>query len=291
MVVFTDTLLNGLTLGAFYAMVTLGLALILGVARMINFAHGDFFMLGGYVLYATTTQRVLPYWLGILLATVVIGAAGIVFERVVVHDIIERPWWVHLVATLAASIIISNVALLAFGADARQVPTTLSTTIIDFAGSRTSVQRLVVLAVAVGVFAWLRWFLRTTWTGRSMRAVSQHRETAVIVGVDVPRLVMITFAISTALAGLAAALLAPLYSVSPGMGRVLTLKALVAVVMGGLGQVSGAFYAAFLIGLVESFSSAYVPGGFAYRDVAIFALLIVVLVKRPQGLFGQRVGL
>lgn len=291
MVVFLDTLLNGLTLGAFYALVTLGLALIFGVARLINFAHGDFFMVGGYVLYLAIDGDAVPYWLAIVLVTVAVGVLGVVFERLVVHAIVERPWWVHLVATLATSIILSNTALLVFRSDARQVPTSLSTTIVEVVGTRTSVQRLVVLVAVVVVFLWLRWFLGHTWTGRAMRAISQNRETCAVVGVDVRRVVVITFGISAGLAGLAAALLSPLYSVSPGMGRVITLKALAAVVMGGLGQVTGAFSAAFLIGLVESFYGAYVPQGFTYRDAASFALLLAVLMVRPHGLFGRRVGL
>lgn len=291
MPVLVDTLLNGLTLGAFYALVTLGLALIFGVARLINFAHGDFFMVGGYALWALISSDTVPYWVAILLTTLGLAVFGLVFERLVIHDIIERPWWVHLVATLACSIILSNGALLLFSSDARQVPTRFSSTTVGLLGTQTSVQRLIVLGAVVAVYLWLRWFLSHTWTGKSMRAISQNRDTCAVVGIDVRRTVVVTFGISAALAGLAAALLAPLYSVSPGMGRLITLKALIAVVMGGLGQVTGGFYAAFVIGLAESFFSAYVPGGFAFRDVASFALLLAVLMVRPYGLFGRKIGL
>jgi branched-chain amino acid transport system permease protein len=225
------------------------------------------------------------------MVVVALGAFGVVFERIVVHDIIERSWSVHLVATLAASMILANGALLLFKSDARQVPTGHSTTFVSVLGSQTSVQRLVVLGVVVVVYVALRWFLANTWTGRSMRAISQNRETCAVVGIDVRRVVVVTFAISGALAGLASALLIPLFSVSPGMGSLITLKALAAVVMGGMGQVTGGFLAAFVIGLAESFFAAYIPSGFAYRDVASFGLLIAVLMLRPQGLFGRKVGI
>ena len=291
MTVLVETLINGLTLGAFYALITLGLSLIFGVARLINFAHGDFFMVGGYVLFAFVVSHGLPYWLSILLTVAALGGFGLMFERIVVHDIIERTWSVHLVATLAASMILANGALLLFSSDARQVPTGLSTTFVSVFGSQTSVQRLVVLGVVIVVYFGLRWFLANTWTGRSMRAISQNRETCAVVGIDVRRVVVVTFGISGALAGLASALLIPLFSVSPGMGSLITLKALAAVVMGGMGQITGGFLAAFVIGLAESFFAAYIPSGFAYRDVASFGLLIAVLMLRPHGLFGRKVGI
>jgi branched-chain amino acid transport system permease protein len=293
MSVFIDSLLNGLTLGAYYALVTLGLALIFGVARLVNFAHGDFFMVGGYVLFLLQSfpSVPIPYPLIVVITTLVMVLFGVLFERLVVHDIIERSWNVHLVATLASSIILSNAALLIFRSDPKQVPTLYSSTTITILGAQTSVQRLIVLGTVVVVFLWLQWFLARTWTGKVMRAVSQNRDTCVVVGIDIRRVIVITFGLSAGLAGLAAALLAPLYNVSPAMGSLITLNALAAVVMGGLGQINGAFFAAFIIGIVESFFAAYIPGGFAYKDVASFAILISVLMFKPYGLFGRKIGL
>lgn len=293
MAVFIDHLLNGLTLGAFYALVTLGLALILGVVRLVNFAHGDFFMVGGYTLFLLQSFRPisLPYPLIVVLTVVVLAAFGILFERLVVHKIVERSWRVHLVATLASSIVLSSAALLIFNSDPKQTPTFYSTQFVEFLGVRTSVQRLLVLVVVIFVFLGLQWFLHRTKTGKAMRAVSQNREMCVVVGIDIGRVTIITFALSAALAGLAAAMLAPLFNVAPSMGNLITLKALAAVIMGGLGQVRGGFYAAFILGLVESFFAGYVPGGFAYKDVASFLLMFAVLMVRPHGLFGRKVGL
>lgn len=288
--ILLDVLLNGLTLGAFYALVTLGLALILGVARLVNFAHGDFFMVGGYVLYLLMSAG-LPYPVVVVLTTLIMMAFGVLFERLVVHDIMNQSWRVHLVATLASSIILSSTALLIFGSDAKQVPTEYSSTIVSLFGTQTSVQRLIVLVAVVAVFLWLQWFLDKSWTGKAMRAVAQNRDTCVVVGIDLSRVILITFGISAGLAGLAAALLAPLYAVSPAMGLTITTKALIAVVLGGLGKVNGAFVAAFILGMLESSFAAYVPGGFAYKDVASVAVLLLILVVRPHGLFGRKVGL
>lgn len=293
MVILLDSLLNGLTLGAFYALVTLGLTLIFGVARLVNFAHGDFFMVGGYVLYVLSAFNPLqlPYPVLVILTTLVMALFGIVFERLVVHDMIDRSWRVHLVATLASSIILSNAALSLFRSDAKLIPTTYLSTIVNVFGSPTSLQRIIVLVAVVIVFLGLQFFLERTWTGKAMRAVSQNRDTCVVVGIDIRRIIVITFALSAALAGFAAALLAPLYSVSPTMGLGVTTKALVAVVLGGLGQVNGAFFAAFLIGLLETFFAAYIPNGFAYKDVASFGVLLLILLLKPHGLFGRKIGL
>lgn len=294
MLLFAELLLNGLTLGAFYALVTLGLALIFGVVRLVNFAHGDFFMVGGYILFLLQTVEglpVLPYPIQVLLVVLIMAGFGVLFERVIVHRIIEKSWRVHLVATLASSIILANAALLIFTSDPKHLPTPYLRTYVEVADIRTNVQRLVVLGVAILVYIGLQWFLRNTKTGKAMRAVSQNREMCVVVGIDVRRISVITFAISAGLAGLAAALLAPLFTVLPFMGSLITLKGFTAVIMGGLGQVQGGFFAAFILGLVESFFAGYVPGGFAYKDVVSFAFIILVLIFRPQGLFGRKIGL
>ena len=294
MSIFGEHLLNGLTLGAFYALVTLGLALIFGVARLVNFAHGDFFMVGGYTLFLLQSNAVtssLPYSSQILIVVLILAVFGLLFELLVIHKIINRTWRVHLVATLASSIILANLALLLFTADPKAVPTQYSITFVELAGIRTSVQRLIVLIVVILAYIALQLFLYRTTTGKAMRAVSQNRDMCAVVGIDIRRIALVTFAISAALAGLAAALLAPLFSVSPAMGSLITIKGLTAVIMGGLGQVSGGFYAAFILGLTESFFAGYVPGGFAYRDVVAFGLLVIVLLFRPFGLFGRKIGL
>ena len=290
-VIFIEHIINGLTLGAFYALITLGLSLIFGVARLVNFAHGDIFMVGGYTLFLLLNLSgiTLPYPLIVVLVVVVTALVGLLIERVVIHPILNRSWRVQAVATLGISIVLQNLALILFTSDPKQTPTIYSRQIIEIMDIRISVQRLIILVAVIFIFLALQWFVKHTQTGKAMRAVSQNREMCQIVGIDVPRIAMITFAISSGLAGLAAALMSPLFSVMPTMGSLLTLKALAAVILGGLGQVNGAFFAAFLLGLVEALFSGYVS--YAYRDVVSFGLFVLILFVRPQWLFGRRVGL
>jgi branched-chain amino acid transport system permease protein len=289
--IFFEHLLNGLTLGGLYALVTLGLALSFSVIDLVNFAHGDLFMMAGYTTFVLLTLQsfALPYWLIILLVVLATAFYAVVLERVTIHPIINRSWRTHAVTTLGISIILQNAALLIFTGDPRQVPTELTATIISPFGIRMSAQRILVLVVTIVVFIWLQWFVKHTKMGKTMRAVSQNREMCEVVGIDVKRVAMTTFAIGGAITGLAAALIAPLFSIFPTMGALLTLKALAAIVMGGMGHVNGAIYAAFLLGIVEAFFGGYVS--FAFKDVISFGLFILVLFVRPRGLFGKRVGL
>ena len=289
--IFLEHFLNGLTLGGLYALVTLGLALTFSVIDLVNFAHGDLFMVGSYTLFVLLTLEslVLPYWLIVLIVIIATGFYAVVMERVAIHPIINRSWRTHAVTTLGLSIILQNAALILFTGDPRQTPTTLTATIISPLGIRISAQRILVLLVTIVIFIGLQWFVRRTKTGKTMRAVSQNKAMCEVVGIDVGRIATITFAIGGAITGVAAALIAPLYSVYPNMGALLTLKALAAIVMGGMGHVNGAIYAAFLLGIVESLFGGYVS--FAFRDVISFGLFILVLFIRPRGLFGRRVGL
>jgi branched-chain amino acid transport system permease protein len=289
--IFLETLLNGLTLGGLYALVTLGLALTFSIIDLVNFAHGDLFMVGGYTLFVLMNLEsvTLPYWLVIILVIVFTAFYAAVIERVAIQPIINRSWRTHAITTIGIAIILQNAALIIFGSDPRQVPTPLTSIIVTPLGIRTSVQRLVVLAAVILVYFALQWFVKSTKLGKTMRAVSQNRAMCEVVGIDVKRIALITFAIGGAITGLAAALIAPLYSVYPTMGSLLTLKALASIVMGGMGYVNGAFYSAFILGIVESLFGTYVS--FAFKDVISFGLFILVLLVRPRGLFGKRVGL
>jgi branched-chain amino acid transport system permease protein len=289
--IFLETLLNGLTLGGLYALVTLGLALTFSVIDLVNFAHGDLFMVGAYTFFVLMNLEsvALPYALIVVIVIAMTALYAVVMERVAIHPIINRSWRTHAVTTLGLSIILQNAALIIFTSDPKQVPTPLSSMIISPFGVRTSVQRLLILVVVVIVYIGLQWFVRRTRLGKTMRAVSQNREMCEVVGIDVRRVALVTFALGGAITGLAAALIAPLFSVYPNMGSLLTLKALAAIVMGGMGHVNGALYSAFSLGIVESVFGTYVS--FAFKDVVSFGLFILVLFIRPRGLFGRRVGL
>src|SRR5262245_55116997 len=281
--------IHGLTLGSIYAMVATGLALMFGVVRLINFAHGEFFMLGAYAFWYAFAVLGLPYGIAVLLAAGLLAAFGIVYERTIIRVILERSWHVQLIATLATSIVLTNLAIIVFGTQPKEVPTRLSSSVLDVGGLRLAWQRLLVLAASLVIFWALQRFVRYTRTGRAMRAMSQNREACAVVGVDVQRVAMVTFALSAALAATAAVLVSPLFNIFPDMGTALTLKAFAAVVAGGFGYVNGAIAASFLIGLTEAFAGSYVS--YAYKDAIAFLIMIAVLLWRPQGLFGRRIGI
>ena len=272
-----------------YAMVAAGLALMLGVARLINFAHGEFFMLGAYAFWFAYRELSLPYAVAGLLAPLVMVAFGVAYQLGVIRAILPRSWHVQLIATLATSIVLTNLAIIVLGTQPKEVPTALSSRILDVGGLRVAWQRLLVLGAAVVIFWALHRFVARTRTGRAMRALSQNREACAVVGVDVQRVALITFALSAGLAAAAAALVTPLFNIFPDMGTALTLKAFAAVVAGGFGYVNGAIAASFLIGLTEAVAGSYVS--YAYKDAIAFLIMIAVLLWRPQGLFGRRIGI
>ncbi|MGH7335778.1 MAG: branched-chain amino acid ABC transporter permease [Candidatus Rokuibacteriota bacterium] len=286
---FVEQLVHGLTLGSMYAMVATGLALMLGVARLINFAHGEFFMLGAYAFWYSYRELELPYAVAGLLAPIVMVVFGVAYEHTVIRAILPRSWHVQLIATLATSIVLTNLAIIVFGTQPKEVPTALSARILAVGGLRLAWQRLLVLGASLVIFWALHRFVTRTRAGKAMRAMSQNREACAVVGVDVQKVALLTFGLSAALAAAAAVLVSPLFNIFPDMGAGLTLKAFAAVVAGGLGYVNGAIAASFLIGVSEALAGSYVS--YAYKDAIAFLIMIAVLLWRPQGLFGRRLGI
>jgi branched-chain amino acid transport system permease protein len=289
MALFVEQVVNGLTLGAYYALVAVGLALVFGVARLVNFAHGEFFMLGAYILYYAYGVNHLPYPLVVLLAILGLGAFGALFHEVIYKPVMHRTWSVQLIATLAASFILANGAIIAFGSTQRAAATPLVTEVLTVGGVHVAYQRLVILGVAIVAFLGLQQFIQRTRFGRAMRAIAQNREAAQVLGVDLAQVTLLTFVVSAALTGLAAALVAPLYLIFPTVGSLLTLKAFAVVVIGGMGNVGGALIAAFVVGVAEALGAGYIS--VEYRDAIAFVLMIAVLLWRPLGLMGRRVGI
>ncbi|TMQ17765.1 MAG: branched-chain amino acid ABC transporter permease, partial [Candidatus Rokuibacteriota bacterium] len=247
------------------------------------------FMLGAYAFWLGYSELGLPYPVAALLAPAVMVVFGVAYQRTVIRAILPRSWHVQLIATLATSIVLTNLAIIVLGTQPKEVPTALSARVLDVGGFRVAWQRLLVLVSSLIIFWGLHHFVARTRTGRAMRAMSQNREACAVVGVDVQRVTMVTFALSSALAALAAALVSPLFNIFPDMGTTLTLKAFAAVVAGGFGYVNGAIAASFLIGLTEAVAGSYVS--YAYKDAIAFLIMIAVLLWRPQGLFGRRIGI
>ncbi|TYR35891.1 branched-chain amino acid ABC transporter permease [Mesorhizobium microcysteis] len=280
-------LLNGLTAGAEYALVAAGLALLFGILQIVNFAHGEFYMLAAFILYVLLAVVGLPYYAAAPLTVLLMACAGVLFYAIVISRVISRPWQIQLISTLALSIVMINLAIVLSGPTPRYVESPLNNVILDLGSVRISAQRVLVLLGTIVSFAALYLGLKYTRTGKAMRAVAQNREAAAVVGIGVPVIGLVTTVVAASFAGLAGALIAPLYAVGPTMAVLVNIKAFAAVIVGGFGNVKGAIVAAFVIGLLEAASTTLIST--EYTDAIVFGGMILILLFRPNGLFGKAV--
>jgi branched-chain amino acid transport system permease protein len=279
-----QTTIGGLTLGAQYALMALGFSLAFGILRVINFAHGAFYVVGGYLAYYVTSDLGLPYVLGVVVAVVGTAAIGYLFELFIIERRIDD----HLatiVLTLGASLIGGAAMLAIFGAQAVRFDSTLRGTlrIGDVYLPYARIMVIVVAALAIGAVYLL---LYKTQMGNALRALTDDREMAVAQGMRPKVLFPVAFAIATGLAGLTGALVTPQFSLAPFVGEQVLTISFLAVILGGLGSLPGAVIASVLVGLIESFVGVYVGGSWA--PLLLFSGILVVLVVRPSGLLGHR---
>ncbi|MCA8906564.1 MAG: branched-chain amino acid ABC transporter permease [Rhodospirillaceae bacterium] len=276
--------LNGLVIGAMYALMAIGFSLVFGTMRIVNFAHGEFYMIGSFVAFFTYAQWEVPFALTILIAIAVVGVAGAAIEWVVVRPL-RTDELSSMIATLGVSVVLQNGALMFFGASPRPMPDVVSGLVhlgpAIFSASRIFV--IVAATVVIGAF-WL--FMQKSRTGRAMRAVAQDQEAALLQGVDVERIFPFAFAIGVVLAAVAGVLMAPVFSVSPFVGATPMLKAFIVVILGGLGSIPGAVLGGLLIGMIESFGATFLGGVTA--DMLQLGVVIAILLVRPAGLMGRK---
>lgn len=282
---FLEQIVNGLVLGAVYALVGAGLALVYGTMRILNLAQGEFFMLGGYATYVLVGELGLHPLLGIPAAVLLAAAAAGVVQRLAVAPLQQREGWEFstIALTLGVSIVLQNLAFHIWGERFKTVDYFIEGS-LRLGSFRMPWQRLLILGASLLLIAAAAVLLKHTRFGRSLRATAQDAEAARVVGVDTARIHAFTFVIAGGLGAFAAALLSPLASVNPWMGTPFMLKAFVVVVLGGLGSFPGAIVGGFLLGIVESLGLSVTSS--EWRDVISFSLLIVILWVRPSGLFG-----
>jgi branched-chain amino acid transport system permease protein len=285
-IVFLQQLINGLILGGAYALISVGLTMSFGIMNISNFAHGTIYMLGGYACYFFGARIGLPFFVSVALSMVTIGIVGILFERLVFRPIYKGPHLNDLLVSLGLLIFLENGAQLLWGSETLKVTAPYTDTMVSIFGALCTLQRLVVLIASIVLIAALYAFLRYTKMGRAIVATSQNPRGASLVGIDIPKIYMLTFAISSAFAAAAGALLAPIFYVYPTMGGMPLLIAFVVVVLGGMGNVQGAVAGGFLIGIAESLGGAYISSD--YKNAFAFIILIGMLLIRPQGLFGRK---
>ncbi len=283
---FIQAVINGVTLGGFYAVMVLGFSIIWGVMGVINLAHGEFIMAGAYTTWFLNKQYGWEPLLTLIVVFVIFFVIGYILQRILINRIIDRPHLISLLVTFGLAIIMANSFKLAFTATPRSVDTIFS----GFwrSGNVTiPITKTMILIIAIIMMVVLHLFLQRTRLGKSIRAAAQNREAARLVGIVIPAVYALTFAICISITAASGTLISPLQPIFPFMGAVLTLKAFAITAMSGLGSIPGALLGGIVLGLIETFVATYVPGiGTNLGIVSSYVILVVVLVVRPQGLFG-----
>jgi branched-chain amino acid transport system permease protein len=284
MELFIQVVVSGLLLGGVYALLSVGLTLIFGVVRIINFAHGELMMLAMYLTYWLHHVHHIDPYLSIFIVAPALFVVGMGVQRFIIQPIFDSSALMKVFVTVGLFIALQNLALMLFKADFRTIQTSYSMASLDVANISISVPRLVAFGFALGLLAGLYLLLKLTLVGKAMRAVAENRVVAQLMGIRVQRLYLITFGLGSAMTGIAGALLLPFTYVFPTVGAIYTLIAFVVVVLGGLGNMAGAFFGGLFIGLIESFSGVYISP--ALKEAVYFIIFILILLVRPQGLFG-----
>jgi branched-chain amino acid transport system permease protein len=278
-------LLNGIIIGSSYALLAVGLTLIFGIMRIVNFAHGEFYMIGGVLCYLIADAMQLNYFVALLLAVVAAMAFGAVLERVVLRHLKDQPIDSTIIVTIGLSILIQNIVLQIMGPVPRSIPSPFARAPIELGPLTFTQVQLFVVAVTAVVIAGLHVLLRHTFMGRAMRATFSQRDAALLVGVDTDRTAAITFVLGSGMAALAGALLGSIFLVYPSMGGMAVLKAFIVVIMGGLGNIMGAIAGGLLLGIAEGLVAGFVSSD--YSEAIGFVIVILVLLLKPQGIFGR----
>ena len=284
-----NNLINGISLGSVYAIIALGYTMVYGIAKMLNFAHGDVIMVGAYVCFFATGQFGLPPLVGVLLAMVVCTILGMVIERLAYKPLRQSASLAVLITAIGVSYFLQNSALLLWKSDPKVFTSVVGTGSVKLFGGELTITHVAIVTVlaCVVIMLALTWFTGRTKMGKAMRACSEDKAAAQLMGIDVDRTISMTFAIGSALAAIAGVLLCSTYpSLMPTTGSLPGIKAFTAAVFGGIGSIPGAMLGGILLGIIEIFAKAFNTN---ISDAVVFAVLIVVLLVKPTGLLGKAV--
>lgn len=284
MEIFLQLVLNGLLLGGAYAVISIGLTLIFGVVRVVNFAHGEFVMIGMYGAYLMANHLGWHPYVSALPLAVMLFVIGAAMQRFIIQPLLHADAHIQIFATVGVSTALLNLALLVFGADVRPTNAVVGTEAIQVGEFTFVTGQLVTFIVSIALVGATHLFLNTTHVGRAFRAVAQHRYAAALMGVNVNFIYVIAFGVGSAFVGIASGLLSVQYPAFPTVGTYFALTAFVIVVLGGLGSMYGALLGALLIGLVDSLAGFYLAPDL--KEVVYFIIFILILVFRPTGLLG-----
>jgi branched-chain amino acid transport system permease protein len=279
-------LVSGVMLGGIYALMSIGLTLIFGVLKIVNFAHGEFLMLAMYAAWAVVSLAGVNAYVAAIVVIPVLFGFGALAYLLTVRPAVDKPHLIVVFATMGLSIVMQNLALVMMTADLRDVPPLFGGTPIRIGQLYLRVELVLGFLISTAITLALMAFIKRSYVGKAIRATVQDRDAAMLMGINVPRLFLLTFAGGSALVGLAGCIMMPLYSTFPTVGLNFVLIAYVVVVLGGMGSMEGAFLGGICIGLVQSLSSYYVAP--AYGQMFYFLVFLLVMIFRPDGLFGQR---
>ena len=288
MVKLIQTLISGLSLGSIYALIALGYTMVYGIAKMLNFAHGDIIMVGAYAVITTVLTANFPPLVGILVSILVCVVLGVTIEFLAYRPLRQAPPLSVLITAIGVSYFLQNLALLIFGSEQKAFPTIIKLPTIEAAGVYIDGITLITLVVTAAIMVGLTLFINKTRMGKAMRAVSEDKGAAELMGISVNHTITITFAIGSALAAVAALFYGMSYIyIRPTTGSMPGIKAFTAAVFGGIGSIPGAMLGGILMGIIEQLSKTYIST--LWSDAIVFGVLVLVLVVKPTGLLGKKI--
>ncbi len=286
---FITYLIKGISLGSVYSIIALGYTMVYGIAKMLNFAHGDVIMIGGYIIFITMSSMGMNPAVAVLASIVCCAALGVTIEKIAYKPLRKASSLAVLITAIGVSYLLQNVALLIFGADSKSFTSVISIPALKLAGDKLTIsgETLITIPACIIIMVSLSIFIKKSRTGRAMLAVSEDKDAAVLMGVNVSKTIAITFAIGSSLAAVASALMFSAYpSLSSTSGSMPGIKAFVAAVFGGIGSIPGAMLGGILLGVIEILSRAYISSQLA--DAIVFVILIIVLLVKPTGILGKK---
>ncbi|WP_242346995.1 branched-chain amino acid ABC transporter permease [Anaeromyxobacter terrae] len=285
MTVFLQSVISGILVGGIYALIGIGLTIIFGVMRVINFAHGDLLMLGMYTTWLVFSRLGIDPFVSVVITGPVLFLWGAFLQKTFINRVLNALPQNQILLTIGLGLIMSNSIMLMFTSDYRILTTTYSSSSFSLGGISISEPLLVGFLITAAITGALYWFLLRTDTGQAIRATAQDRDAAQLMGINVQAMSVLAFGIGSALAGVAGALISPTYYIFPQVGSTFTLKAFVIVVLGGMGSVIGATLGGLIIGVTESLSAVYIASGL--KELVVFVLFLGLLLFKPSGLLGK----
>ena len=285
---FWTYLINGISLGSVYALIALGYTMVYGIAKMLNFAHGDVIMIGSYAVFMCMSNTDMPVVVSIVISILLCTCLGVVIEKIAYKPLRKATNLAVLITAIGVSYLLQNLALLIFGSDAKLFTSVVSTPAVSAGEISITGETIVTIIACIIIMVVLTLFIKKTKAGQAMLAVSEDKEAAELMGINVNATISLTFAIGSGLAAIAGALLCSAYpALTPYTGSMPGIKAFVAAVFGGIGSIPGAFVGGLLLGIIENLSKAYISSQMA--DAIVFSVLIIVLLVKPTGLLGKKI--